>query len=226
MRRCPVLCHAGIYIARHHTHVVVLQRSLLARAMFIFPVHGHPFDPASSSFPFSQCLSPLRLALTLLAILLVACAIRRLPTWRMRIGAKKSVAVIVEKRSAAPSNDSEQKLPSVSTLAESLPITLSGPSAPSMRGRHVYCGGRGVGVNVTWRPEAALATKPRIEAPLPAIHESETPVSMAKMMMSRHTYRAPGSTRTPSDHRRLSPSLSRTLSMRGPRAYERRVEGW
>ncbi|KAJ6575630.1 hypothetical protein DFH09DRAFT_1311690 [Mycena vulgaris] len=35
-------------------------------------------------------------------------------------------------------------------------------------------------------PEPALATRPRVEAPLPAIYESHTPVSMAKMIMTRH----------------------------------------
>ncbi|KAJ6471002.1 hypothetical protein C8R45DRAFT_1015141 [Mycena sanguinolenta] len=178
--------------------------------MFILPVHAHPFDAASSSFPFSftgvfshwqWLLSPLRLALTLLATFIVFCAVRRLLTWRVRIGAKKAVPVSVEKPlSSSPSsseggNESEKKrswrglLPSVSvnTLAEALPITLSGPPAPPMRGRHVYRGGRGVGFNLsTRRPEAALATKPRVEAPLPAIYESETPASMAKMIMSRH----------------------------------------
>ncbi|KAJ6453508.1 hypothetical protein C8R45DRAFT_1223110 [Mycena sanguinolenta] len=107
-------------------------------------------------------------------------------------------------------------LPSINTLAESLPITLSGPPAPPMRGRHVYRGGRGVGFNVsTWRPETALATKPRVEAPLPAIYESETPVSMANMMMSRHAYRAPSSTprRSPSAP---APSSPRVHAFRPP----------
>ncbi|KAJ7099795.1 hypothetical protein C8R44DRAFT_810339, partial [Mycena epipterygia] len=36
------------------------------------------------------------------------------------------------------------------------------------------------------RPEPARAARPRVEAPLPAIYESQTPVSMAKMIMSRH----------------------------------------
>ncbi|KAJ7107588.1 hypothetical protein C8R44DRAFT_804811 [Mycena epipterygia] len=47
------------------------------------------------------------------------------------------------------------------------------------------------------RPEPARAARPRIEAPLPAIYESQTPVSMAKMIMSRHTYRAPARPRSP-----------------------------
>ncbi|KAJ6471020.1 hypothetical protein C8R45DRAFT_422182 [Mycena sanguinolenta] len=119
----------GIYRKSvYHTHVV-MQRSLLARAILVFPVHGPPFDPASSSFPFSQCLSPFRLALTLFAILLVVCAVRWLLTWRMRIGAKKAVAVVVEKQSAVLSNDSEQKRSSW------LDVTLSRkrcpPSTPS-----------------------------------------------------------------------------------------------
>ncbi|KAF7366987.1 hypothetical protein MSAN_00957500 [Mycena sanguinolenta] len=179
--------------------------------MFILPAHAHPFDAASSSFPFSWSaasngllaqwiLSPLRLALTLLATLLVFMAVRRVLS--ARFGAKKAVVTVPvsEKQGAPPADSTTEKrswrglLPSlnVTTLAEALPITLNGPPPPPMRGRHVYRGGRGVGFNVsTRRPEAALATRPRVEAPLPAIYESETPVSMAKMIMSRHTYRTP-----------------------------------
>ncbi|KAJ7291575.1 hypothetical protein C8J57DRAFT_1705134 [Mycena rebaudengoi] len=65
-----------------------------------------------------------------------------------------------------------------------LPITLSPPPPPAMRGRHVYRGGRGVGLI---RLEAAhvRAVAP-VECPPAAIYESQTPVSMAKMIMSRH----------------------------------------
>ncbi|KAF7295749.1 hypothetical protein HMN09_01117200 [Mycena chlorophos] len=77
------------------------------------------------------------------------------------------------------------------TLAEALPITLHPPPAPAMRGRYVYRGGRGVGFARPSRPEAALAARHVVEAPPAAIYESQTPASMAKLIMSRHTYRRP-----------------------------------
>ncbi|KAJ6471015.1 hypothetical protein C8R45DRAFT_1218220 [Mycena sanguinolenta] len=216
-----VVVLTSIQACRIRTHVVVSPRhitpkarSLLACSLASSALAG----AASSSFPFSWpqpqfsgvfshwqwLLSPLHLVLTLLATLLVFCAIRRSLTWRLRIGAKKAMPIavpVVEKPlSSSPSsleggNETEKTrswrglLPSVSvnTLAEALPITLNGPPAPPMRGRHVYRGGRGAGFNVsTRRPEAALVTRPRVEAPMPVIYQSETPVSMVKMIMSRH----------------------------------------
>jgi hypothetical protein len=68
-------------------------------------------------------------------------------------------------------------------LTATLPITLS-PPPPAMRGRHVCRGGRGVGLT---RPEAArIRAVAPVECPPAAIYESQTPVSMAKMIMSRH----------------------------------------
>ncbi|KAJ7291580.1 hypothetical protein C8J57DRAFT_1492042 [Mycena rebaudengoi] len=60
-----------------------------------------------------------------------------------------------------------------------------------MRGRHVYRGGRGVGLTF---PEATrVCAVPPVECPPAAIYESQTPVSMEKMIMSRHTLRRPAS---------------------------------
>ncbi|KAF7305594.1 hypothetical protein HMN09_00812600 [Mycena chlorophos] len=77
------------------------------------------------------------------------------------------------------------------TLAEALPITLHPPPAPAMRGRYVYRGGRGVGFVRPSRPEATLAARRAVETPSDALSESQTPASMAKLIMSRHTYRRP-----------------------------------
>ncbi|KAJ7616503.1 hypothetical protein FB45DRAFT_934361 [Roridomyces roridus] len=54
------------------------------------------------------------------------------------------------------------------------------------------------------RPEPALAphTQVDVEAPLPALFDCQTPVSMAKIIMSRHTYRRP------SPHPSRAPSIS------------------
>ncbi|KAJ6471009.1 hypothetical protein C8R45DRAFT_1104697 [Mycena sanguinolenta] len=106
--------------------------------------------PPSARIP----LVLLRLALRLLASLLVFVLVRRV----LRVGGTK--AVLSEKKRSLwlP----WETLPSVNTLAESFPITLNGPCAPLMREWHVYRGGRGVGFNLsTSGPEAVLATKPR-----------------------------------------------------------------
>ncbi|KAJ6470999.1 hypothetical protein C8R45DRAFT_421928 [Mycena sanguinolenta] len=216
--------------------------------MFILPVHAHT---SSFSLPFSWpqpqfngvfphwqwLLLPLRLGLTLLATLLVFVLVRRLLV--SRFGVKKAAPIAVpavEKPSPSSLEGGEKRsswLPSlnvnvnvnvnhgITTLAESLPITLNGPPAPPIRGRHVYRGGRGVGFNVsTRRPEAALATKQRVEAPLPAIYEPETPVSMAKMIMSRHTYRAPSPHAPRRSPAAPAPSSPRVHAFRPPSPEE------
>ncbi|KAF9460381.1 hypothetical protein BDZ94DRAFT_1238466 [Collybia nuda] len=57
--------------------------------------------------------------------------------------------------------------------------------------------GRGVGLQdkrreqiQSWQPTVRRGG-PAFESPIPAIYQSEVPVSMAKMIMSRHTYRKP-----------------------------------
>ncbi|KAJ7219006.1 hypothetical protein B0H12DRAFT_1241485 [Mycena haematopus] len=123
-----------------------------------------------------------------------------------RIPRKGVLVAFVEKAQPAPEKTSWfgvlswETLPSVHTLTEALPMNLSAPS-PALHVRHVSRSGHGVD-GIVRRPEARL--RPRIEAPLPAIYESKTPVSMAKMIMSRHTYRAPTARRSPSHTRRIS----------------------
>ncbi|KAJ6587956.1 hypothetical protein B0H19DRAFT_1097561 [Mycena capillaripes] len=160
-------------------------------------------------------LSPLRLPLTLAATLTVFLLVRAvLARGRSTKATSLPAALAADKApvadKSAPADKPAPKswlggllswetLPPLSLSASfdvlpAIPIALSGPGSvtgppPAMRGRHVYRGGRGVGF--VRRPEAALSARPRIEAPLPAIYESQTPVSMAKMIMSRHTHRRP-----------------------------------
>jgi hypothetical protein len=53
-------------------------------------------------------------------------------------------------------------------------------------------------------------TGPAFERPLPAIYQTEVPVSMAKMIMSRHTFRRPGS-RPPPVRNTNAPQYSKKL---------------
>ncbi|KAJ7435143.1 hypothetical protein FB451DRAFT_1309914 [Mycena latifolia] len=52
------------------------------------------------------------------------------------------------------------------------------------------------------RPEPSLSAL-AVDAPLPALYECQTPASMAKMIMSRHTYRRPA----PPAARRAAPPV-------------------
>jgi len=186
-------------------------------------------------------LAPLRLPLTLAATLLVFLLVRAVlsSSSRLRLGADKGVPVALAASAPQKAGDAEKTAPSqppsppaskswfgvklswetlpplplVNTLAEALPISLHPPPAPPMRGRHVYRGGRGVGFNTgVRRPETALAVRPVIEAPVPAIYENQEPVSMAKMIMSRHTYRRP----SPAPRRSSSVSTAPQYARRPP----------
>ncbi|KAJ7862334.1 hypothetical protein B0H14DRAFT_505387 [Mycena olivaceomarginata] len=167
---------------------------------------ARPPSPSLPPSPNGLVLSWLHLPLTLAAALLVFLLVRAVPSSlsrRLRLCAPKDgIAVPVEKpaanadleKSSKPSSSSSwfslnlgfiswETLPT--TIAESLPITLHPPPAPAMRGRHVYRGGRGVGF---FHPSTSNTQTQRtmVEAPHASIYDSQTPVSMAKMIMSRH----------------------------------------
>ncbi|KAF8188834.1 hypothetical protein K438DRAFT_1833414 [Mycena galopus ATCC 62051] len=153
--------------------------------MFILPAQAHPVDAAAAAFPavdWHRVLAPLHLPLILaLVFVLVRIVFLVIP-------------MISKGNPETPMEKADEK-----ALLTSL--SLNPPVA--QRGRHVS---RGVGSKSNARrPDAAArAVRPMIEAPLPAIYESETPVSMAKIIMSRHTYRAPPPRRTPPPARPLS----------------------
>ncbi|KAF8064981.1 hypothetical protein FPV67DRAFT_1500964 [Lyophyllum atratum] len=75
--------------------------------------------------------------------------------------------------------------------AVSLPVSLTMAQNDS--------NGRGVGMQQKrsqvpiqpWQPARSRRGGPAFETPLPALYQSEVPASMAKMIMSRHTYRKP-----------------------------------
>ncbi|CAK5274487.1 unnamed protein product [Mycena citricolor] len=204
----------------------------LKAKMFILPAQALPFVdislPTSASTTWrvgglSFSLSYTRLLLILLTnivfVSLVRSAIlsrKRTPIAVAVIEKAEQAVVLPEAKRAgsAPVNigDSVPASPrkwsrlfsfksmAMPTLAEALPITLNPPPPPVMRGGHVYRGGRGVGF--ASRRSGSEASRSRADASMTAVYDSETPVSMAQMIMSRHTYRRPAS---PSP-RRLAPS--------------------
>jgi len=97
-----------------------------------------------------------------------------------------------------------------------LPVTLTAPPTNAVVGR-------GIGINgavLAKQMAQPIRSGPVFEQPLPAIYQSKEPVSMAKMIMSRHTFRRPShpsQTHSSSSHRRsasLPPvSSSRPQSM-------------
>ncbi|KAJ7833059.1 hypothetical protein B0H13DRAFT_2111522 [Mycena leptocephala] len=203
--------------------------------MFILPAHASPAAFPALSVGAAQtwhAQHPLRLPLALLAALLALLTLRAFFASVRALRSPKGLAVSAsvsasasEKAKPAPETKrtwlggvfSFQTLPTLTLELPTLPITLSPPPPPAMRGRHVYRGGRGVGFANPRRPEQALSARTMsVEAPLPAIYESQTPVSMAKMIMSRHTYRSPAPRRaasTSSARRPPSPEHARSASV-------------
>ncbi|KAJ7842581.1 hypothetical protein B0H13DRAFT_2098582 [Mycena leptocephala] len=185
--------------------------------MFILPAHASPAAFPALSVGAAQtwhAQHPLRLPLALLAALLASSP--SAPS-SPRSAPCKAKPAPETKRTWLGGVFSFQTLPTLTLELPTLPITLSPPPPPAMRGRHVYRGGRGVGFANPRRPEAALSARTMsVEAPLPAIYESQTPVSMAKMIMSRHTYRSPAPRRaasTSSARRPPSPEHARSASV-------------
>ncbi|KAF7311775.1 hypothetical protein MIND_00188000 [Mycena indigotica] len=203
--------------------------------MFILPAHGaaaalpqplahlaaHSAGPLLRSWPAALVLA---LALVLLVRAAVAVATFALARFRPKAvpsgpGAKEKQAQEAHPSPVpADANGHAQQGPAKGrwwnglfrlraslpplSLAEALPITLHPPPPPVMRGRYVYRGGRGVGFST--RKETALA----VETPVPAIYETQTPASMAKLIMSRHTYRRPTPPSLPQAPRRVrAPSI-------------------
>ncbi|KAJ7325811.1 hypothetical protein DFH08DRAFT_886264 [Mycena albidolilacea] len=159
--------------------------------MFILAAHASPFSAVAPS-AFALATSPLRLSLTLLATFLIFALIRRVlaagrPALSLPLAEKRlalRAPVVVEKKSdVAPSSRTWFGLFSFSS--EAAPAPAPDSELPTPLSRHTYPKG-------VRRPEPAFAARPRIEAPLPAIYECPTPLSMAKLIMSRHhTQRRP-----------------------------------
>ncbi|RDB17391.1 hypothetical protein Hypma_001680 [Hypsizygus marmoreus] len=72
-----------------------------------------------------------------------------------------------------------------------LPVSLA-MSETESNGRGVGLQSKRVeGPTQNWQQPRVRRSGPAFESPLPALYQSEVPVSMAKMIMSRHTYRKP-----------------------------------
>ncbi|KAJ7654083.1 hypothetical protein DFH06DRAFT_521433 [Mycena polygramma] len=209
--------------------------------MFILPAHAHPFDlvaPAALSHgPHSWAwASSVRLTLAVLATLTLLLVVRSvlrafvLPKVLSSASASSALpasektvpASPTDKHDATPAQAKRTSwlglfswetlplpVPAVSASDLTIPIALNAVPPPAMRGRHVYRGGRGVGF-------ATPRARANIEAPLPAIYESQTPVSMAKMIMSRHTYRRPTPPSPPAPAPKRSASASASSPARRP----------
>ncbi|KAJ7024036.1 hypothetical protein C8F04DRAFT_1132552, partial [Mycena alexandri] len=178
--------------------------------MFILPAHAAPFALSASASALGE--GPHRawwtLPLTLLATLVLLALVRAVTVLYPRRAPALPVAVLEKAALAQPATRPKSRTwlrlpafisaaaPSTSTPASdaSLPTAAAAcaPSPPAQtppagRGRPAARAG------AVRRPEPALSVRARVEAPLPAIYECQTPVSMAKMIMSRHTYRRPTS---------------------------------
>ncbi|KIK68205.1 hypothetical protein GYMLUDRAFT_68086 [Collybiopsis luxurians FD-317 M1] len=96
-----------------------------------------------------------------------------------------------------------------------LPVTLTASSSSTVVGRGVGLNGAVLGKQVPM--SQPVRSGPTFEQPLPAIYQSKEPLSMAKMIMSRHTFRRPNQSQRISVPRRstsLPPaSSSRPQSM-------------
>ncbi|KAJ7740496.1 hypothetical protein B0H14DRAFT_2990151 [Mycena olivaceomarginata] len=139
--------------------------------MFILAAHASPFSAVTPS-AFALATSPLRLTLTLLATFLISPS----SAASSPLGAPPSPSPL--RRRASPSGPPSSK-------KRAAPAPAPDSELPTPLSRHTYPKG-------VRRPEPAFAARPRIEAPLPAIYECPTPLSMAKLIMSRHhTQRRP-----------------------------------
>ncbi|ESK87987.1 hypothetical protein Moror_10834 [Moniliophthora roreri MCA 2997] len=141
-----------------------------------------------------------------------------------------------EKRTSQGTTQLEQKSSSRRLfiwdgLPLSLPVTLTAPRNTTV--------GKGVGVSASVAPVSRTSSPPppppppprgpinqsqpqpvmsqsrrgpSFEQPLPAIYQSQEPISMAKMIMSRHTFRRPGQ-KMPRRSASAPPTSSRPQSM-------------
>jgi len=125
---------------------------------------------------YYSMLMTLILSLTLFATVRVAVFVFGAVSKSM--GDKTSDLELVESRSAFSLRLKWDVLPISFSLSTNKQSTLgSGPASTE-------------GTPVHWQVKSAKLG-PAFETPLPAIYQSEVPVSMAKMIMSRHNYRRP-----------------------------------
>ncbi|KAJ6453523.1 hypothetical protein C8R45DRAFT_1038979 [Mycena sanguinolenta] len=172
--------------------------------MFIFPEQqDQPLNAVAfnTAAEWHRLLSPLRLPLIVLLLFLVVRLVMLAVTWDA--DEMDAIPVALDEKRAAEKKNSKSwfGVLSVETVPSTDAPNANAPSVPPMRGQN---GPHAANGPTNARP---FAIRPKVQAPLPAIYESKTPVSMAKMIMSRHTYRPPAARRSPSplsNSRRIS----------------------
>ncbi|KAJ7135148.1 hypothetical protein C8R46DRAFT_649866 [Mycena filopes] len=169
--------------------------------MFILPAHAAPFHLTAAAPAAATWWAPLRLPLALIASLVLLALVRAVlvASFRRVHAAKLPVAVLEKgvpvkdgKSSWLPAYFSSAPSPAPPAPASDAPAPTVRPAPtpapstaalapPASRGRPAARAGP------VRRPEPALSAHHlSVEAPLPALYACETPVSMAKMIMSRH----------------------------------------
>ncbi|KAJ6575697.1 hypothetical protein DFH09DRAFT_1311746 [Mycena vulgaris] len=167
-------------LGKFSTHVVPGLSPVARRPSPAHDVHPPAALPtAPARLRLSPGVTP-TVALTLLAAVLVLAVVRAAAAAHRRLALPLSAKAI---QVQAP----EKSTPKTSPKPASswLPLRLSWETLPPPPASSASASPLPRAGPVR-RPEPALASRPRVEAPLPAIYESQTPVSMAKMIMNRH----------------------------------------
>ncbi|GLB39683.1 hypothetical protein LshimejAT787_0701930 [Lyophyllum shimeji] len=175
---------------------MMLLRQIPTSSMSV-SVSSISFAPLGNAIPsYSSILLSLLASLVLLSFVRAAFLCLRSSVGNK---AQQQVQVQVEGKSGERQEESRQRRTSwawgLLTLERlptfSLPVSLTMGQSDS--------NGRGVGMqqkraeapSQPWQPPRSRRGGPTFETPLPALYQSDVPVSMAKMIMSRHTYRKP-----------------------------------
>ncbi|KAJ7178275.1 hypothetical protein C8R46DRAFT_1188291 [Mycena filopes] len=160
--------------------------------MFILPAHAAPFHLTAAAPAAATWWAPLRLPLALIASIVLLALVRAVlvASFRRVHSAKLPVAVLekgvpVKSSSWLPAYFSTSA-PAPPAPASDAPRPAPAP-APSTAAPPASRGRPAARAGPVRRPEPALSAHHlSVEAPLPALYACETPVSMAKMIMSRH----------------------------------------
>ncbi|KAJ7135154.1 hypothetical protein C8R46DRAFT_1362264 [Mycena filopes] len=162
--------------------------------MFILPAHAAPFHLTAAAPAAATWWAPLRLPLALIASIVLLALVRAVlvASFRRVHSAKLPVAVLekgVPVKSASswlPAYFGSAPAPPAPAPASDAPRPAPAP-APSTAAPPASRGRPAARAGPVRRPEPALSAHHlSVEAPLPALYACETPVSMAKMIMSRH----------------------------------------
>jgi hypothetical protein len=168
------------------------------------PVEIHSLLGFSSKFSTSSSCSLFLISLICLAALLAVVSLRFVLLRR-----SKPVTLVRESKLQTSEKESPEHRRTWRNIlnrwdAVNLPVTLTAPASSAVVGH-------GVGLNgaVLEKPMSPpIRSGPTFEQPLPAIYQSKEPLSMAKLIMSRHTFRRPSQSQRVSLPRRSTAPAS------------------